>query len=87
MMSKISNYFSINLKGGYMLFDIFVIALFVCGCVILYKNSATSRRYYICPNCKESFRTEHMNSKRCKVCGTPLNETFDTDVNDSAGDL
>lgn len=49
-----------------------------------YNKSVESRRYYKCPQCGESFRTEHAQAECCKVCGAKLQETSDTDVSDSA---
>ena len=96
-MSKITNYFNIELKGGNMLFEkifvfiynnillnVLILVFFIWACVTAYNNSVKSRKYYICPHCGESFRSERMISKCCKVCGTQLEEKNDTDVNDSA---
>lgn len=64
--------------------NILILVLFIWACVWAYNKSVKSRKYYICPKCGESFRTEHMKSKCCKVCGTELQEKNDIDVNDSA---
>ena len=99
MMSKQTNCLNIHLKGGFMLFtkalefiygsiflNILILVFVVCFCVTVYRNSIKSRKYYICPHCGESFRTEYMNSKCCKVCGASLEEKNDDNVNDNAGD-
>lgn len=52
--------------------------------VIAYCKSVASRKYYRCPECGESFRTEHMTAQCCKVCGAKLEETVDKNVNDKA---
>ena len=68
-----------------LLLNILLLIGFIWLCIWAYKTSVKSRRYYICPNCGESFRSEHMNSKCCKVCGTKLEEKIDDDdVNDKA---
>ena len=64
--------------------NILILIFVIWACVTVYKNSLKSRKYYTCPHCGESFRTEHMQSKCCKVCGAPLEEKQDTEVNDSA---
>ena len=66
------------------LMNILLIILVIWFGIWAYNASLKSRKYYICPNCGESFRTEHMNSKCCKVCGTPLELKSDDNVNDSA---
>lgn len=67
------------------LMNILISILFIWFCVWAYNKSVKSRKYYKCPQCGESFRTEHMESKRCKVYGAELEETNDTNVNDKAG--
>lgn len=47
-----------------------------------YKKAVASRKYYICPGCGESFRTEFMDAKCCKVCGTSLEYKDSQDVTD-----
>ncbi len=64
--------------------NILLTILFVWLCIWAYNKSVKSRKYYVCPNCGESFRSEHMDSKCCKVCGTELRLKTDTNVNDSA---
>ena len=49
--------------------NILIFIAFVWFCVWAYKKSVKSRKYYKCPECGESFRSEHMNSVCCKVCG------------------
>lgn len=66
--------------------NILILIFVIWFCITAYKNSVKSRKYYVCPHCGESFRTEYMNSKCCKICGAPLEEKNDTEVNDSAGD-
>ena len=63
-------------------FAIFAVVI-LCG-LIAYDRSVKSRKYYKCSECGESFRSEHMQSKHCKVCGAELIETDDTNVNDKA---
>ena len=62
---------------------IFIGVLIVCA-LIAYDKSLKSRKYYKCPECGESFRSEHMESQCCKVCGAQLVETNDVNVNDKA---
>lgn len=50
--------------------------------IIGFCKSVMSRKYYKCPNCGESFRSENMESQICKVCGTNLGETNDPIVTD-----
>jgi rRNA maturation endonuclease Nob1 len=64
--------------------NILLLILLIWFCISAYRNSLKSRKYYICPNCGESFRSEHMKSKCCKVCGTKLEEKNDSDINDNA---
>ncbi len=64
--------------------NILLLVLLIWFCVSAYRNSLKSRKYYICPNCGESFRSEHMKSKCCKVCGTELEEKNNSDTNDNA---
>ena len=66
--------------------NILILILFIWACIWAYNKSVKSRKYYICPNCKESFRSEHMHSKCCKVCGAQLVEKDDNNVNDKAVD-
>lgn len=63
---------------------IVIIGLIVVCALIAYDKSLKSRKYYKCPECGESFRSEHMESQCCKVCGARLIETSDTNVNDKA---
>ena len=72
---------------GNIFLNILLIFLAVWLCIWAYKKSINSRKYYKCPQCGESFRSEHMVSKVCKVCGAELEEIFDSNVNDKAGDL
>lgn len=69
---------------GNIFMNILILVFIIWACVTSYTNSVKSRKYYICPHCGESFRSEHMNSKCCKVCGAPLDEKEDEEVNDSA---
>lgn len=64
--------------------NILLLILLIWFCIAAYRNSLKSRKYYICPNCGESFRSEHMNSKCCKVCGAELQEKNDSYTNDNA---
>ncbi len=97
MMPNNQRYDIFNLKGVGMLFEkalmfvynnillnILLLIGFVWACIWSYKKSVKSRKFYICPQCGESFRSEHMESKCCKVCGAELEEKADKDVNDSA---
>lgn len=52
--------------------------------IYLYNRSVESRKYYVCPNCGESFRTEQMKADSCKVCGCKLDLKNDENVNDKA---
>ena len=97
MMLKTTIYFNILIKAVVMLFEkvlefiynsillnILILIGIILFCIWAYRKSIKSRKYYICPNCKESFRSEYMASKCCKVCGAELKEKDDTDINDSA---
>ena len=64
--------------------NILILVLVVTFLVYVYRKSLESRKYYKCPKCGESFRTEHMVSKCCKVCGAEVVENSDTSVNDKA---
>ena len=64
--------------------NILILILFIYFCVTTYKKSVKSRKYYRCHQCGESFRSEHMESKLCKVCGAELEEIKDENVNDKA---
>mgnify|MGYP002623430423 CR=1 FL=1 len=100
MMYKFNIYFIIKKKkGGFMLFqmafefiyrniflNILLVVIFVIVCKKVYENAIKSRKYYVCPNCGESFRSEHMKSKCCKVCGANLEEKNDENTNDNAID-
>ena len=59
---------------------------FVCCIIVLgiigFIKSVRSRKNYKCPVCGESFRSENMESKTCKVCGANLEETDDTNITD-----
>ena len=61
------------------------VVIFIVAATIAYNNAVNSRKYYKCPQCGESFRSEHMDSQFCKVCGAKLEQTYDTNVNDKAG--
>lgn len=67
------------------LLNIIVFILLVVAFIWAYKKSVKSRKYYKCPQCGESFRSEHMDAQSCKVCGAQLAETNDKNVNDKAG--
>lgn len=64
--------------------QILIVIAIVTACIAAYKNSVKSRKYYVCPSCGESFRSEYMESKCCKVCGAQLEEKDNTEVNDKA---
>ena len=66
--------------GDYVFFGILILVI-VIG-IIGFIKSVMSRKYYRCPVCGESFRSENMDSKTCKVCGANLEETNDSNVND-----
>lgn len=59
----------------------FFILIVIIG-IIGFIKSIHSRKYYKCPICGESFRSENMESKTCKVCGSNLEETFDKNITD-----
>ena len=43
--------------------------------VVLYFFSVISRKSYRCPKCGERIsNVEHMQAKRCSMCGAPLDE-------------
>lgn len=43
--------------------------------LVLYFFSVMSRKSYHCPKCGERLsNVEHMNAKRCGMCGAPLQE-------------
>lgn len=70
---------------GYNLDTSITIIILTLICIIGvfgFIKSICSRKYYKCPICKESFRTENMNAKTCKVCGAILEETCDTNITD-----
>lgn len=39
-----------------------------------YNKSVDSRKIYKCTQCGEIYKTEHMDSYCCKVCGAPVDE-------------
>ncbi|MBN2312200.1 MAG: hypothetical protein JXR94_24690 [Candidatus Hydrogenedentes bacterium] len=41
----------------------------------LYLLSVRSRKQYRCPACGERLSVEHMEAKRCNLCGAPLEKT------------
>ena len=59
-----------------------IFLLIVVLAVYYYRKSLKSRKYYQCPNCKESYRTEHMTSTTCKVCGSEVVDVNDENVSD-----
>ena len=62
-----------------------IIACVIVACALFaYDKAVKSRKCYRCPECGESFRTEHMDAKCCKVCGAKLVETNEENVNDKA---
>lgn len=59
------------------------VGLFIVIFAILgFIKSIRSRKYYKCPVCGESFRSENMNSETCKVCGANLERTDDGNITD-----
>jgi len=58
-----------------------IILVIVVG-IIGFIKSVMSRRYYKCPQCGESFRSENMSAKTCKICGANLEETDDPNITD-----
>lgn len=66
------------------LLNILILFAVIVFLVWAYKKSIASRKYYKCPECGESFRSEHMDSMCCKVCGAKLVEINSTDVSDKA---
>lgn len=64
---------------------LFYLALFVIVGIpafYFYVKAVKSRKYYKCPNCGEIYRTEHMISTCCKICGSPVVETSEKNVTD-----
>ena len=51
---------------------------------LVYIKSVETRKFFKCTNCGETFRTEHMTAKSCKVCGAALKliDCDDEDVSD-----
>ena len=47
-----------------------------------YNKSVASRKIYKCTNCVEVYKTEHMDSSCCKVCGAPTVEVKETHTDD-----
>ena len=47
-----------------------------------YHKSVESRKVYKCTNCGEVYRTEHMKSSCCKVCGAPTEEIAGNNIDD-----
>ncbi len=56
--------------------------LIVIFAILGFIKSIRSRKYYKCPVCGESFRSENMNSETCKVCGANLERTDDENITD-----
>jgi len=52
--------------------------------VLVYIRAVSSRKYYRCPECNESFRVELMKATHCKVCGAVVNYTDDKNITDKA---
>lgn len=62
--------------------NIGLIILIVIVGIIGFIKSVGSRKFYKCPSCGESFRSENMESMTCKVCGANLEETYDSNITD-----
>ncbi len=41
---------------------------------IFYYFAVKSRKSYTCPECGEKFKVEHMDTARCGMCGSLLNQ-------------
>lgn len=65
-----------------MVLYLLIVVLIVALAFYFYKRSIKSRKYFMCPNCKEVYRTEHMTSTTCKVCGSEVVEVNNKDVTD-----
>lgn len=59
----------------------FLLLIVIIG-IIGFIKSIRSRKYYKCPVCGESFRSENMHPETCKICGANLEETNDKNVTD-----
>lgn len=42
--------------------------------LLFYFLSVQSRKTYNCPQCGERVRVEHMNARRCGMCGAPIKQ-------------
>lgn len=59
---------------------IFVTA--IVGAVFFFSRAVSSRKYYKCPHCGESFRVELMRASHCKACGAEVNISMDENTSD-----
>jgi ribosomal protein S27AE len=51
-----------------------LIACFVVVAAICYYFAVKSRKTYICPECGEKTKVEHMETSRCGMCGSLLKQ-------------
>jgi len=49
-----------------------VIGGLVLLAVLFYVLAVQSRKTYVCPQCGEQLRVEHMDASHCNMCGAPL---------------
>ena len=47
-----------------------------------YKKAVATRKVYKCTSCGEIYKTEHMDSSCCKVCGAPTIEVREARTDD-----
>jgi ribosomal protein S27AE len=58
-----------------MILFLILVLIIVLG-LVFYLFSVCSRQSYRCPQCGEKITdVEHMNAKRCGMCGAPLETT------------
>jgi len=55
--------------------------IFLFG-LLFYYLARKSRKVYKCPECGESFKVELMDATRCKVCGTEVDLSNESDISD-----
>ena len=61
---------------------IIIITIVVVFGFFVYQRAVGTRKYYKCSECNESFRTEFMDAKICKVCGADINLSESDSVSD-----
>jgi len=52
----------------------FLIVLFFIIAAICYYFAVKSRKFYTCPECGEKMKVEHMETARCGMCGSLVNQ-------------